>query len=76
MAKAKLPKNWKPAQVSGQAHELENIYEANQLVVDFDYYCQITDADLLYQYLYKGVSNQASRTKTKLPSDWRSVLAP
>jgi hypothetical protein len=76
MVKSKLPENWKPAEVNCQAHELENIYEANQLLVDFDYYCQLDEFYLLYQYLYKGVSNQPSRPKTKLPSDWRSVLHP
>lgn len=73
---SKLPDNWKPAEVNCQAHDLGDIYEANQLLVDFEYYCQITDVDLLYQYLYKGVNNQPSRSKTKLPPNWRSVLHP
>lgn len=76
MAKSKLPDNWKAPEVCCQAHELENTYEANQLLIDLDYYCQLDESDLLYQYLYKGVSNQPSRTKTQLPSDWRSVLSP
>ena len=76
MTQPKMPKNWQPAEVNCLSHDLENIYEANQLLVDFDYYCQIDESDLLYQYLYKGVSNQTAQSKTKLPSGWRSVLSP
>lgn len=76
MAQSKIPENWQPAEVNCLSHDLENIYESNQLLVDFDYYCQLDESDLLYQYLYKGVSNQTARSKNKLPCGWRSVLSP